>query len=112
MGVVDLLLTFVEAGTEQAADLGYGDEAYFSTLERKLTEAASLLETLPAHAQAEAAARFIGLAKYQDRIGWGYGDSLADINAQVQRRSSKNGRRAQDADYSGRWACHTQIGRQ
>lgn len=28
-GVVDLLLTFVEAGTEQAADLGYGDDAYF-----------------------------------------------------------------------------------
>jgi hypothetical protein len=31
-GTVDLMLTFLEAGTEQAADLGYGDEAYFGAL--------------------------------------------------------------------------------
>src|SRR5262245_39166192 len=35
-GTVDLMLTFLEAGTEQAADLGYGDESYFGALERKL----------------------------------------------------------------------------
>ena len=32
-GTVDLMLDFVEAGTEQAADLGYGDDAYFAALE-------------------------------------------------------------------------------
>ena len=32
-GTVDLMLTFVEAGTEQAADLGYGDDAYFNALQ-------------------------------------------------------------------------------
>ncbi len=88
-GVVDLLLTFVEAGTEQAADLGYGDETYFSTLERKLAEAATLLDALPDEARGEAAARFIRLGKYQERIGWGYGDYLADIASRVQRRKSK-----------------------
>lgn len=86
VGVVDLLLTFVEAGTEQAADLGYGDETYFSTLERKLAEALSLLESLPDEARGKAAARFIRLAKYHEEIGWGYGDYLADIAARVQRR--------------------------
>ena len=35
-GKTDLMLTFVEAGTEQAADLGYGDEQYFSAMERKV----------------------------------------------------------------------------
>jgi hypothetical protein len=30
------MLTFVEAGTEQAADLGYGDEAYFKALQIRL----------------------------------------------------------------------------
>jgi hypothetical protein len=35
-GSVDLMLTFVEAGTEQAVDLGYGDDAYFSALETKV----------------------------------------------------------------------------
>jgi len=29
-GTVDLMLTCLEAGTEQAADLGYGDESYFA----------------------------------------------------------------------------------
>lgn len=37
-GAVDLMLEFVEAGTEQAADLGYGNEAYFAALERKVNE--------------------------------------------------------------------------
>lgn len=31
-GTVDLMLSFVEAGTEQAADLGYGEERYFVVL--------------------------------------------------------------------------------
>ena len=88
-GVVDLLLTFVEAGTEQAADLGYGDDAYFSTLERKVDEAVSLLDALPADARSQAEARLRRLAKYQDKIGWGYGDYLADSAARAQRRRSK-----------------------
>jgi hypothetical protein len=33
-GTVDLMLTFIEAGTQQVADLGYGDETYFDTLRR------------------------------------------------------------------------------
>ena len=99
VGVVDLLLTFVEAGTRQAADLGYGDETYFSTLERKLAEAVSLLETLPEEARGRAADRFIRLGKYQEQIGWGYGDYLAEIAAQVQRRKDTSGRDlAQHAD--------------
>jgi hypothetical protein len=91
-GVVDLLLTFVEAGTEQAADLGYGDDAYFATLERKLSEAVSMLEALPAEARAEAVARLVRLAQFQDKIGWGYGDFLADIAARWSRRKTRSAR--------------------
>ena len=86
-GVVDLLLTFVEAGTAQAADLGYGDETYFVTLERKLTEAVSLFEGLPEEARAESVERIIRLGTYQTKIGWGYGDFLADIAARVPRKA-------------------------
>jgi hypothetical protein len=69
-GIVDLLLTFVEAGTEQAADLGYGDDAYFSTLERQVDEAVSLLDALPADARSHAVARLRRLAKSgPDRVG-------------------------------------------
>lgn len=35
-GVVDLMVAMVEAGTEQAADLGYANETYFPALERVL----------------------------------------------------------------------------
>lgn len=89
-GVVDLLLTFVEAGTAQAADLGYGDDTYFVTLERKLTEAVSLLEGLPEPARAESVARIIRLGAYQAKIGWGYGDVLADIAARLPRRTTRS----------------------
>lgn len=92
VGVVDLLLTFVEAGTRQAADLGYGDDSYFSTLERKLHEAVGLLDALPDEARGAAVARVVRLGKFQDQIGWGYGDYVGDVAARVQRRKGKTGR--------------------
>jgi hypothetical protein len=49
---VFIMVEFVEAGTEQAADLGWGDDAYFSALERKVKEAVdsgqiSLVQPIP-----------------------------------------------------------------
>lgn len=88
-GVVDLLLTFVEAGTEQAADLAYGDDAYFTALERKVREAVDALDGLPAAARAAAEDRLIRLGKYQDRLGWGYGDFLGDVAASVRNRATE-----------------------
>ncbi|MEO7190267.1 MAG: hypothetical protein ABI051_04365 [Vicinamibacterales bacterium] len=85
-GVVDLLLTFVEAGTQQAADLGCGDDPYFAALERKAREAVAALDGLPAAARAAAEERLIRLGEYQDRIGWGYGDFLGDVAASVKNR--------------------------
>jgi len=76
----------VDAGTEQAADLGYGDETYFATLERKAKEAVAMLEALPDEARDDAVARLVRLVQYQDKIGWGYGDFLADIATQWQRK--------------------------
>jgi hypothetical protein len=87
-GVVELLLTFVEAGTEQAADFGAGDDPYFATLERKMIEAVSALEALPDAARADSIERIIQLGEYRDRIGWGYGDFLGDTAARLQRREA------------------------
>lgn len=85
-GVVDLLLTFVEAGTEQAADLGYGDDAYFATLERKVNEAVAAIDALPDAARGDATSRLVRLGEYQDSLGWGYGDFLGDVAATLQAR--------------------------
>jgi len=80
-GTLDLLLTFVEAGTEQAADLGYGDERYFVALERALDDAAEIAQRLsaPTHRDFERRAR-----QLSDRaavIGWGFGDYVAEVVA-------------------------------
>jgi hypothetical protein len=78
-GAVDLMLTFVEAGTEQAADLGYGDDSYFNALETKLKAIAKLFDELPASARAATTSR---LRRVRDRgkdMGWGYGDFVDDL---------------------------------
>jgi hypothetical protein len=81
------MLAFVEAGTEQAADLGYGDDSYFNALETKLKEIARLFDELPASARGKTVSR---LRQVRDRgkdIGWGYGDFLDDLVTGIERRA-------------------------
>ena len=83
-GTIDLMLEFVEAGTEQAADLGYGDDSYFSALERKVKDVVRSLDALPEADRRAASSRLIELGAYQGTIGWGYGDFLGDVAAKLQ----------------------------
>ena len=87
-GSIDLILEFVEAGTDQAVDLGYGDDAYFSALERKVNEAVRSLDALPEVDRVKATARLIRLGRHQASIGWGYGDFLGDVAAELQARKA------------------------
>src|SRR5881296_3772314 len=73
-GAVDLMLTFIEAGTEQAADLGYGDESYFSALENKLDAVAKAWPALSGEERTRVSARLNWVRKRAQAIGWGYGD--------------------------------------
>ena len=88
-GTVDLTLEFVEAGTEQAADLGYGDDAYFAALERKVKDVVQSLDALPEADRRAATARLVKLGEYQGTIGWGYGDFLGNVAAEVQGREGR-----------------------
>ena len=88
-GTVDLTLEFVEAGTEQAADLGYGDDAYFAALERKVKDVVQSLDALPEADRRAATARLVKLGEYQGTIGWGYCDFLGDVAAEVQGREGR-----------------------
>lgn len=89
------MLEFVEAGTEQAADLGYGDDAYFGALERKVNEVVRLLPTVTEVHRPGIEARLIQLGRFRDQIGYGYGDVLGDVAASVQdqRRQSRGPRK-------------------
>ena len=86
-GTMDLMLTLVEAGTEQAVVLGYGDEDYFASLENKLDAILKAFDELPVTARAITVA---GLTRARDRtknIGWGYGDFLDDVVRMLERRA-------------------------
>ena len=70
----------ITRGDAEALGLKQGDTVYVR---------ATRVPTLPDEARDKVAARFIQLGKYHDKIGWGYGDYLADIAARVQRPKGK-----------------------
>ena len=78
-GTVDLMLTFVEAGTEQAADLGYGDEAYFNALQTRLDAVAKEFDTLPQEVRAQMRARLGRIQVRAHDVGWGFGDAVDEL---------------------------------
>jgi hypothetical protein len=78
-GVIDLMVGMVEAGTEQAADLGYADEAYFAALERVLRSVVDALPSLPESAQSSIVQRLRQVAARAESTGWGYGDAVREI---------------------------------
>lgn len=82
-GSVDLMLTFVEAGTEQSVDLGYGDEPYFSALETKVAAVAKSLGALSNEDRTSAIARLVLVRNRAQCIGWGYADYLSDVVARL-----------------------------
>ena len=89
-GTVDLILTFLEAGTEQAADLGYGDESYFGALERKLDAVAKSWSDLSPEVRKDAAKRLEWVRRRAQKIGWGYCDYVNDVVTTLL-RSTGNG---------------------
>ncbi len=75
-GAVDLRLTFVEQGTAQAVDLGFGDDDYFGALERMLETVLRALRHLPPPARGRYMVRLRRLRDTGGDLGWGYGDVL------------------------------------
>ena len=95
-GTVDLMVTFIEAGTEQAADLGYGDESYFSALENKLDAVAKSWRELSPTRQMAMATRLTRVQARAQQIGWGFGDYVDDVVARLpklapEKRARRNG---------------------
>jgi hypothetical protein len=80
-GTVDLMLAMVEAGTEQAVDLGYANEAYFASLERVLEAVVGALRSVPEPARLTIVERLRRLAKRAESTGWGYGDAVREITS-------------------------------
>jgi hypothetical protein len=88
-GTVDLMLTIVEAGTEQAADLGYGDDAHFDALQIRLDAVAQEFDTLPAEVRAIVKARLGRIQVRAHHVGWGFGDAVDDLLHALDARAAR-----------------------
>jgi hypothetical protein len=89
-GTVDLLLTFVAVGTDQAADLGYGNDAYFNALERKLRSAVNMVPRLGAEDFAKAREELLWIRNRAKNIGWGFSDAVDALTASVVESSGSS----------------------
>jgi hypothetical protein len=77
-GTIDLMLTYVENGTEFTQEFGDINEPFYNSLESVLNEMAQLLLRDGTELYPRFRERVQRLATHADGIGWGYGDALRD----------------------------------
>ena len=92
------MLTFIEAGTEQAADLGYGDKSYFSALENKLDAVAKSWRELSPTTQVAMATRLARVQTRAKQIGWGFGDYVDEVVARLRKLAPEKRARRNEQD--------------
>ena len=77
-GVIELKLTFVEQGTDQAVELGCDDEHYYGTMALMVRSAIEYLRKLPEDIKPRYIPRLEAIQARGCNLGWGYGDFLND----------------------------------
>lgn len=75
-GTVELMLTFVENGTDFTLDFGDIDAPFYNNLASVLSEMVKLLCQEGAEFYPRVRERIVRLATHASDIGWGYGDDL------------------------------------
>ncbi len=83
-GTIDLMLTYVENGTEFTHEFGDINESFYNSLESVLNEVAQLLVREGKELYPRFRERVQRLATRADGIGWGYGDALRDQMYQLE----------------------------
>jgi 5'-deoxynucleotidase YfbR-like HD superfamily hydrolase len=78
VGTIDLLLTFVENGTEFTQQFGDINEAYYNSLESAAAEMSRLLLGEGKAAYDQFSERIRRVESLANHIGWGYGDYIRD----------------------------------
>ena len=83
-GTIDLMLTYVENGTEFTHEFGDINESFYNSLESVLNEMAQLLMREGTELYPRFRERIRRLATLADGIGWGYGDAVRDQVYQLE----------------------------
>jgi hypothetical protein len=83
-GTIDLMLTYVENGTEFTHEFGDINESFYNSLESVLNEMAQLLMREGKELYPRFRERIQRLATLADGIGWGYGDAVRDQVFQLE----------------------------
>ena len=83
-GTIDLMLTYVENGTEFTYQFGDINESFYNSLESVLNEMAQLLMQQGSKMYPQFRQRVQGLTTRAGHIGWGYGDALRDQVFQLE----------------------------
>jgi hypothetical protein len=89
-GVLELMLAHVETGTKFTCEFGDINEAFYDSLCSSLHDMKKLLvgeEGRPLYQQAKG--RLAALARQADGIGWGYGDYVGDVVAELRQKLDK-----------------------
>lgn len=79
VGILDLMLTFVETGTEFTVNFGDIDEGFYLALERMYYKALQLVRTMDKSTIVDFYDRFEDLVTSTRNIGWGYHDALEEM---------------------------------
>ncbi len=78
IGTADLMLTYVESGTEFTLQFGDIDAPFYNSMESMLDEFAQLLLREGSELYLRFRDRIERLTAHADQLGWGYGDALQD----------------------------------
>jgi hypothetical protein len=83
-GTIELMLTFIECGTNFTIDFGDVDARFYSSLSSSLREMADLLCRDGREHYPRFRDRIEKLRDYGGSIGWGYGDLLRDTVSDIE----------------------------
>jgi len=83
-GTAELLMTYVENGTQFTQEYGDIDERFYNSVESVLEELAVLLSGKAREIYPQFRERLARVEQMADGIGWGFHDFIGDIVAQLE----------------------------
>jgi hypothetical protein len=90
-GTAELLMTYVENGAEFTQQFGDIDERFYNSVESALNELAALLRGEARDLYARFADRLANVEEKASGIGWGFGDGVSDVVAQLHDELGEDG---------------------